>query len=115
MGSGKQKNSTNDDALGINWMNRDSSIIPVQEGEPDAIGVRRKTIMRKMRQTQNNRVTPSANVQMVKDKIRDAFIDKVAEATGINPDLVRFASGRFEQAKLGRPSINFSKFAEEDI
>jgi hypothetical protein len=40
--------------------------------------------------------------QMVKDKIRDAFIDKVAEATGINPDLVRFASGRFEQAKLNK-------------
>jgi hypothetical protein len=38
--------------------------------------------------------------QMVKDKIRDAFIDKVAEATGINPDLVRFATGRFEQAKF---------------
>ena len=37
---------------------------------------------------------------MVKDKIRDAFIDKVAEATGINPDLVRFATGRFEQAKF---------------
>jgi hypothetical protein len=39
---------------------------------------------------------------MVKDKIRDAFIDKVAEATGINPDLVRFATGRFEQAKLNK-------------
>ncbi len=37
---------------------------------------------------------------MIKDKIRDAFIDKVAEATGINPDLVRFATGRFEQAKV---------------
>ena len=37
---------------------------------------------------------------MVKDKIRDAFIDKVAEATGINPDLVRFATGRFGQAKF---------------
>jgi hypothetical protein len=43
---------------------------------------------------------------MVKDKIRDAFIDKVAEATGINPDLVRFASGRFEQAKLTKKMNN---------
>jgi hypothetical protein len=44
--------------------------------------------------------------QMVKDKIRDAFIDKVAEATGINPDLVRFATGRFEQAKLTKKMNN---------
>jgi hypothetical protein len=43
---------------------------------------------------------------MVKDKIRDAFIDKVAEATGINPDLVRFATGRFEQAKLTKKMNN---------
>ena len=27
----------NDTALGINWMNRDSPIIPIQEGEPDAL------------------------------------------------------------------------------
>ncbi len=62
--------------------------------------------MRRMRQIRNNRVTPSANVLMVKDKIRDAFIDKVAEATGINPDLVRFALGRFEQAKVTKKMNN---------
>ena len=62
--------------------------------------------MRRMRQIQYNRVTPSGNDLMVKDKIRDAFIDKVAEATGINPDLVRFATGRFEQAKLAKKMNN---------
>ncbi|MBL0266418.1 MAG: hypothetical protein IPQ05_21770 [Leptospiraceae bacterium] len=34
--------SPNDTALGINWMNRDSSIIPIQEGEPDALVGQRK-------------------------------------------------------------------------
>jgi hypothetical protein len=43
---------------------------------------------------------------MIKDKIRDAFIDKVAEATGINPEVVRFAMGRFEQAKVAKKMDN---------
>ncbi|MBP7283490.1 MAG: hypothetical protein KBA66_18035 [Leptospiraceae bacterium] len=54
----ERKKFDNADALGINWMNRDSSIIPIQEGEPDALVERRKTIMGRMRQIRNNRVTP---------------------------------------------------------
>jgi len=39
---------------------------------------------------------------MVKDRIRDGLIDKAAEATGMDPQLVRFALGRFEQGQAAK-------------
>ena len=52
----------NDTALGINWMNRDSSIIPIQEGEPDALSDKGKQILQRIRQSVTSSGTPNSQL-----------------------------------------------------